>query len=82
MSRQPTISNGFFTRFSVVRSRQDFSIFSNEAKDHNDEYILGGYAAYQYQFSLNEQWSVTPSIGVHLQYFKKTTMIIVVISRR
>ncbi|EGA70807.1 hypothetical protein VISI1226_01740 [Vibrio sinaloensis DSM 21326] len=59
-----------FTRFSVVRSRQDFSIFSNEAKDHNDEYILGGYAAYQYQFSLNEQWSVTPSIGVHLQYFK------------
>lgn len=61
-----------FSRFSAIRSRQDFDIPSIDVEDYNDEFILGGYAAYRYAHKLTEHWTITPGIGLHLQYFRNS----------
>tara|TARA_Y100001960_G_scaffold329406_1_gene420644 strand:- start:1995 stop:2981 length:987 start_codon:yes stop_codon:yes gene_type:complete len=61
-----------FTRFSAIRSRQDFDIPSIDVEDFNDEYILGGFAAYRYAYRITDAWTITPGIGLHLQYFRNS----------
>lgn len=59
-----------FTRFSIVGSKQDYEIRSNDAQDYQHEVILGAFTAYRYQYKLSEHWTLTPGVGVHLQYFR------------
>ncbi|MFM2586809.1 Solitary outer membrane autotransporter beta-barrel domain [Vibrio sp. TBV020] len=59
-----------FTRFSILGSRQDLEIRPKDTKDYQNEIILGAFTAYQYRYQLEEHWTLTPGIGVHLQYFK------------
>ena len=59
-----------FTRFSILGSRQDFEILPNEAQDYQHEIVLGAFTAYRYKYRLSDHWTLTPGIGLHLQYFK------------
>ncbi|MEH0758958.1 Solitary outer membrane autotransporter beta-barrel domain [Vibrio sp. 16] len=61
-----------FTRLSAIRSEQDFEVPSVDIKDVNDEYVVGGFVAYRYQYKLNDHWTLTPGFGLHLQYFRNS----------
>ncbi|MDA0148357.1 Solitary outer membrane autotransporter beta-barrel domain [Vibrio sp. LaRot3] len=59
-----------FMRFSALVSRQDVEIYDGIEDDYQRETVLGGYAAYRYQYQINDAWQVTPGLGVHLQHFR------------
>ena len=61
-----------FTRFSAIRSQQDFEIREQDNADYNDEIILGGFTAYRYLHQLDENWTLMTGLGLHLQYFKNS----------
>ncbi|MEL7290936.1 MAG: Solitary outer membrane autotransporter beta-barrel domain [Pseudomonadota bacterium] len=58
-----------FTRFSIFASTRDYQIRRQDREDYQEEYILGGLIAYRYNMKLDEKWTLTPGIGVHLQYY-------------
>lgn len=62
--------HSIFTRFSIIRSEQDFSLRSQDPADYNDQYVFGAFAAYRYRYQLTDGWTLTPGIGLHLQYFR------------
>lgn len=59
-----------FTRFSVLGSRQDYEIRPQDTDDYQHEFVLGAFTAYRYKYQLTDFWTVTPGVGVHLQYFR------------
>ncbi|MGD8110292.1 Solitary outer membrane autotransporter beta-barrel domain [Vibrio sp. TRT 17S01] len=58
------------TRLSVLASAQDVEVRQGDEQDYQEQFILGAFSAYRYQYKLDESWTVTPGLGVHLQYFK------------
>lgn len=59
-----------FTRFSVLGSRQDYEIRPQDNDDYQHEFVLGAFAAYRFNYRLTKYWSITPGLGVHLQYYR------------
>ncbi|RJX75788.1 hypothetical protein DZ860_02015 [Vibrio sinensis] len=59
-----------FTRASILVSQQDYEIDDSYQDDFQREYILGGFVAYRYINKISDNWTITPGIGTHLQYFR------------
>ncbi|OLQ85871.1 hypothetical protein BIY22_13375 [Vibrio panuliri] len=58
-----------FLRLSGLSSGQSVEYTPDLEPDYQRETIIGGYAAYRYQYQLSDDWQLIPGIGVHLQYF-------------
>ncbi|WP_260261875.1 Solitary outer membrane autotransporter beta-barrel domain [Vibrio intestinalis] len=59
-----------FMRLSALISRQDVEIYDGIEDDYQRETVAGGYLAYRYQYKANDNWTITPGLGLHLQYFR------------
>lgn len=59
-----------FFRLSALVSNQDVVIRGVERDDTQREVVLGAFSAYRYQYQINDQWQITPGLGLHLQYFR------------
>lgn len=58
------------TRLAAFVSEQNVEVLGTEFSDQQKDTVLSGYVAYRYQYQITENWSLTPSLGTHLMYYK------------
>ncbi len=58
------------TRFSIISADNSVKITDHPNKDAQQELILGGMIGYRTRVDYDEHWSITSSLGAHLQYYR------------